>query len=91
MRKTTKITVDKECFEQFVDALCSPEFVPQMAGGFGPSGFDTLNVSVEHWVKRLTATFPPGITTPDMAFLMATETVSVFGPVMTKLLKSNLS
>ncbi len=74
-----------------VYTLCSLELVPQMDGGLGPSGFDTLKRSVRHWVKALTTTVPPGPTTPDFATRFATEAVNVFGPVITKFMKSSLS
>ncbi len=71
--------------------LCSPVFIPQMVGGFGPSEFETLKVSVRHWVNWLTSTVPAGATTPDFANRFVTDTVLVLGPEIEKDWKSSRS
>ena len=72
-------------------ALCSPVLVPQMVGGFGPSGLVTPNVSVRHWVKSVTGTVPPEATTPAFFMRFVTSAAFMLGPVNTKFSKSNLS
>ncbi len=71
--------------------LCSPVFIPQIVGGFGPSEFETLKVSVRHWVNSLTSTVPAGATTPDFANRFVTDTVLVLGPEIEKDWKSSRS
>ncbi len=58
--------------------------IPHIVGGFGPSEFDTLKVSVRHWVNWLTLTFPAGATTPEFNRRFVTEAVLVLGPEMEK-------
>ncbi len=71
--------------------LCSPVLTPQMGDGLGPSGLDTLKVSVRHWVNSVTGTVPPSPTTPAFLMRFVTTTVLILGPVMTKLAKSRRS
>ncbi len=73
--------------------LCSPELVPQILGGDGPSGLLTLNPSVRHcpnWVTPMLA-LALTVTSPPLARLLVTVLVAVVGPVMTKESKSSLN
>ncbi len=71
--------------------LCSPELVPQMVGGLGPSSLLTLKVSVRHWPRADTGMVPAASTTPEFATRLATVLASAFGPVITKFSKSSRS
>ena len=62
--------------------------VPQIIGGFDPALPVTLKVSVKHWVAGLVF-LPPKLVEPP-AFVPV-ENVTVLGPVMTNVLKSNRS
>ena len=58
----------------FLNVLWSPEFVPQITGGFCPVGLRATKVSVRHCEAGV-AVVPPAITTP---FVIATvDTVEV--------------
>jgi hypothetical protein len=66
--------------------LCSPVSVPQMTGTL-ELGL-TVKVSVWHCEASEAGT-PPALASPDK--ILATLTVLVFGPVMTKVTKSSRS
>lgn len=72
------------------DLQCSPVFVPQITEGEAPLGLVMENESVRHcvaWVEATPTALPTGC--PLRVLLM--DIVVVEGPVMTKLLKSNLN
>ena len=89
-------TVDNEnqlknnsIFVSILSLLCSPLFVPQIAGGEDPDGFVTVKVSVRHRLAvEISLAAPAEITFP-VAF--AKEVVKVDGPVMVKVSKSSLN
>ena len=84
-----KIIKNYLTFVWFLGLLCSPLFVPQIAGGEAPFGFVTVKVSVRHLLAveiSLAAVFE--IIFP-VAF--AKEVVKVDGPVMVKVSKSSLN
>ena len=71
------------------DLLCSPEFVPQILGGELPFGLETENISVKHLEANETGLPASRTISPPMA--LATVSVFVCGPVITKVWKSSLS
>ena len=60
-----------------------------MTGGTLPLGPVTENVSVRHWVARVTPVPPLPITVPWV--MPVVDVVRVVGPAITKELKSNRS
>ncbi len=67
--------------------LCSPVLMPQMVGGFGPSGLLTLKVSVRHCPKLDTPTLLASemalkVTEPPFGLLKPTVIMLTLGPVM---------
>ncbi len=76
--------------------LCSPEFTPQMVGGEGPPGLVTLKVSVRQLVISATEIRGAGavvaigmlFTMPERGSRLATEVLTVLGPLMVKVSKS---
>ena len=73
-------------------SLCFPVFVPQMTGGVVPPGFETENQSISHSVLKL-ALMPSLLPGAAILPLRASnsEFVSVLGPLMANMLKSNLN
>ena len=69
---------------------CCPVLVPQITGGVLPAGPVMVKVSVLHWVRCETA-FPAAaaVSVPKSVFPIVV--VNVFGPAMTKLVKSTRS
>ena len=68
--------------------LCSPVFVPQMTGGTLPDGPVNEKESVKHCVAELII-FPAAVAElPPTSYPL--DKVMVFGPLITKLLKSIL-